>query len=272
MISDAPWEAGSGQVAVGATLRTAALRRAGSGSLEALGADAPRSVAERSADAPRSDAPRSDAERSDAARSVVLEADLRIPLFAVRPKSCRIFVLDTSKSMGAERRITVAKEAALGLLLDAYQRREEVALVVFGGLGAEVLLEPTSSIEVARSRLERIPIGGRTPLAEGLRTARELAGAVLAREAETSVTLVVITDGRATAGSSEDPGAEALEEARAIARDGLACVVIDAEEGSGRRGGRLGLSRSIAEASCARLIDLERLVGSAAPSALFGPP
>src|SRR4028119_1792799 len=63
--------------------------------------------------------------------------------------------------MVAETRMEAAKGAVLGLLLDAYQRRDRVALVTFRGDGAEVALRPTGSAEVARARLSEPPPGGR---------------------------------------------------------------------------------------------------------------
>ena len=65
------------------------------------------------------------------------------------------------------------KTAVLSLLMDAYQRRDKVGLVTFRGASAELALPPTSSVEVAARRLTDLPAGGRTPLAEGLLTARE---------------------------------------------------------------------------------------------------
>ena len=83
------------------------------------------------------------------------------------PKTGNLVILavDTSGSMGADRRIAAAKGAVLGLLTDAYQRRDRVALVAFRGDAAEVVLRPTGSVEIARARLAELPAGGTTPLA-----------------------------------------------------------------------------------------------------------
>src|SRR5262249_14156315 len=71
-----------------------------------------------------------------------------------------VVCVDLSGSMGASERANAASGTVLGLLGDAYQRRDRVALVGFRGGGAEVLVSPTSSIEVARNRLDQLTTGG----------------------------------------------------------------------------------------------------------------
>ena len=97
------------------------------------------------------------------------------------------------------------KGAVLGLLADAYQRRDRVALVAFRGDGAEVLLRPTGSVEVARTRLADLPTGGRTPLAAGIDTALDVATSPADRGSGQRPLLVLVSDGRATAALDGDP-------------------------------------------------------------------
>ena len=129
------------------------------------------------------------------------------------------------------------KGAVLSLLLDAYQRRDKVGLIAFRGAGAELLLPPTSSIEAAAARLESMPSGGRTPLAAGLLEARETLRRERLRDPQRRPLLVLVTDGRHTAGG-EPAAAAAL-----LRRDGLAAVVVDCESGPVR----LGLAGASAE-------------------------
>ena len=70
--------------------------------------------------------------------------------------------------MAAPERAAAASGTVLGLLTGAYERRDRIALVTFGGDGAQVVLTPTSSVEVARNRLGELRTGGPTPLAAGL--------------------------------------------------------------------------------------------------------
>ncbi len=154
-----------------------------------------------------------------------------------------------------------AKGTVLGLLRDAYQRRDLVSLVTFRGEGAEVVLRPTGSVEVARARLGHIPTGGRTPLAAGIETALRVA-VDPGRLASHRPLLVLVTDGRATSGPvGADPVDAALVAAASVRSRGVDSVVIDVEEaGSGPpRGSRLGLAARVAAAMGARHLPVTEL-------------
>lgn len=233
MVSDRPPDGPSFPVAVGATVRTAARRRSTTATVpspaDAIGGQPDR---------------------------LVTPSDLRQAVRQQRSANLVILAVDASGSMGAQRRMEAAKSAVLSLLVDAYQRRDRVALVTFGGEGAEVILRPTSSVEVAKARLGPLVTGGRTPLASGI-----LAGLDLACPAGSGPfrpLLVLVTDGRATAGpSGSDPWSAALEAAQIVRRRGVASVVVDVEEGPTR----LGLARQLSVAMGGRHLTLEELSG-----------
>ena len=72
-------------------------------------------------------------------------------------------MVDASGSMGADARLAETKAAILSLLIDAYQKRERVGLIVFGGREARVALPFTHSVEMAQRYLTHLPTGGKTP-------------------------------------------------------------------------------------------------------------
>ena len=110
-----------------------------------------------------------------------------------------LFVVDASGSMAARQRMSAVKGAVLSLLLDAYQRRDKVGMVTFRRAAAEVALPPTSSVDAAAARLESLPTGGRTPLADGAAAgAREVLRVERHAGPARRPLLVVVTDGRAT--------------------------------------------------------------------------
>jgi magnesium chelatase subunit D len=170
--------------------------------------------------------------------------DLRFKVRQARIGICTLFVVDASGSMAARRRMALAKGAVLALLLSAYQKREQVALIAFRGTTADLLLPPTTSVDLASARLRELPTGGRTPLAQALRLAHlTLARQTRALERPVVPLLVLVSDGRANVSASGvDPQTDALAAATALHAAGVGALVVDAEEGRVR----LGLARQIA--------------------------
>ncbi|MFT3855290.1 MAG: VWA domain-containing protein [Ilumatobacteraceae bacterium] len=185
--------------------------------------------------------------RAEDASAVAERGDLRSDVRVARRTRLIVVAVDLSGSMGAPRRAAAATDTVLGLLDDAYQRRNRVALVTFRGDGAEVALAPTTSIDVARNRLHDLATGGATPLAAGLRGALGLLDA----QGDDHPLLVVLTDGRATGGA--DALDDALTVAATIRRRGVDSVVVDCEDGPVR----LGLAATLATALDAALIPFD---------------
>jgi magnesium chelatase subunit D len=175
--------------------------------------------------------------RGRTAPGLILEtADLRERRREGRESNLVLFAVDASGSMTARRRMEAVKGAVLSLLLDAYQRRDKVGLVTFRKNGAELLLPPTSSVDAAARRLRTMPAGGRTPLAAGLTEAHATLRRERLRDPLRRPLLVVVTDGRYTAGA--DPEIPA----RNLRNDNVASIVVDCETGPVR----LGLAKNLA--------------------------
>lgn len=171
---------------------------------------------------------------------VLRSDDLRGAVREGRESNLVLFCVDASGSMAARKRMQQVKTAILSLLLDAYQRRDKVGLVTFRGNDAEIALPPTGSIDVAARRLDEVPAGGRTPLAEGLLAAAEVLRREQVRDPRRRPLLVLVTDGRATSGT--DPVERSRQVARWFADRDVETVVVDCESGPFR----LGLARRLA--------------------------
>jgi magnesium chelatase subunit D len=203
------------------------------------------------------------ARRAGDAGAVITPGDLRT---AVRETSLRrtiVLCFDLSGSMGAPERAAAASGTVLGLLSDAYERRDRVALVTFRGAGAEVVLSPTTSVEVARNRLGELSTGGATPLAAGLEEA-----IAVARRATTDgdALIVVLTDGRANGAPGELD--RAIDIAGGLRDARIRAMVLDCETGSSR----LGLAGRLADAMGARCVHVSDLdPGSLARTILSTP-
>ncbi|GAB3452278.1 VWA domain-containing protein [Actinophytocola sediminis] len=174
-------------------------------------------------------------------RLLLAAEDLRVPIKEGRESNQVLFCVDASGSMAASRRMREVKTAILSLLTDAYQRRDKVGLVTFRGGGAELVLPPTGSVEVAVTRLRELAAGGRTPLAEALTRVAEVVRVEAIRDPRRRPLLVLVTDGRATHGP--DALGRAHRAAAALGRTGLSSVVVDCETGRFR----MGLARRLAE-------------------------
>jgi magnesium chelatase subunit D len=161
--------------------------------------------------------------------------------------------------MGARDRMVATKGAIMSLLLDAYQKRDQVGMVSFRGHTATVVLPPTGSVERAQQCLADMRTGGRTPLAAGLITAHDVLMRYRQRERQTQPLLVVLTDGRANTGiGTGDPVVDALRQADRLRAAGVPSLVVDTEQGVMQ----LGLARRLADVAGGTYLRLEELAAS----------
>ncbi|MGN2636936.1 VWA domain-containing protein [Nocardia takedensis] len=182
--------------------------------------------------------------------------DLRGAYREGREGNLIVFVVDASGSMAARDRLSAVTGAIVTLLRDAYQRRDKVAVITVRGAEAELVLPPTSSVDIAVRRLADLRTGGKTPLAAGLLEARRVVARERVRDPRRRPMLVLLTDGRATGGVDPLPRARAA--AALLARDAVTSMVVDCERGMIR----LGLAADLARDLRAGYVRLAELTGA----------
>ena len=165
------------------------------------------------------------------------KGDLQRKVRVRRTGNLILFVVDASWSMAASERMEATKGAIFSLLLDAYQRRDQVGLIVFQRDKARLVLPPTNSVELAQKALTDLPVGGKTPLSSGLFVAWQVLDNARRRDGEIRPIMILLTDG---AGNVSMTGMPAQEEAGRIAdlfeQAHMRSIVINMEHAAFDRG------------------------------------
>ena len=192
--------------------------------------------------------------------------DLRQKVRESRVGNLVVFLVDSSGSMGAQQRMVAAKGAVISLLMDAYQRRDRVAMIAFRGTQSEVVLPPTGSPKLAQQRLDNLPTGGRTPLAQALADAHRLIKQQKLRSPDTPPLLTIVSDCRANVGmsGSGDPYDDALRICEELRQEKVHSIVLDPAP----RSNRFGLVERIADALGGEYIPLNELRAEAIRAAV----
>ena len=207
----------------------------------------------------------------------VTRADLHEKVRIGQQANLILLVVDASGSMAARRRMEAVKACVLGLLEDAYRRRDHVGVIVFRGERAELVLAPTRNVELAGRALDALPTGGRTPLADALQLTVRTALAT-SRAEQLKPLVVLLSDGRGNvalagsptaadnpsspgrpnpgsyAGGSADPWQQTLQSGAQLAERRIAALVLDTEQGVIR----LGRAAQLAQAMQAEYLPLDR--------------
>jgi magnesium chelatase subunit D len=164
-------------------------------------------------------------------RVILSDQDIRGKIREKRMGNFLFFAVDASGSMGAKGRMAASKGAIMSLLLDAYQKRDKVAMISFRRNEATVNLPPTTSVDLAGKLLAEMPVGGRTPLSAGLVKTFEQVRNVLLKDPSARPIVILITDGKSNVAlGDQKPTEEAFQLAATMAKDErIQHIVVDTE-------------------------------------------
>jgi Mg-chelatase subunit ChlD len=140
-----------------------------------------------------------------------------MPVYTSPQQRLVIFLLDVSDSMTETLdliRLWMAKSMG-----EAYYRRDPIAIITVQGMGAKLLVHPTTSIHFVLHRLKSVIVGGATPLDKGLL----MVGRMIRQwqDRYPVIDLIVISDGRSTSSLVEPNVSASLALIRKFIRKAL---------------------------------------------------
>mgnify|MGYP003572732298 FL=1 len=186
----------------------------------------------------------------------ILPQDVQKKVRVRRAANLVLFVVDASWSMAGAQRMEATKGAIMSLLVDAYQKRDRVGLVVFQKEEARMVLPFTSSVELAQKALCHLPVGGKTPLSAGLMLAYRAFRREMRLHPKAMPLMILLTDGAGNVSLTETPPQEECHKiADLINRAGIHSVVINMEHEAYDRGLAANLARAL-EGPCYCLAEL----------------
>ena len=164
-----------------------------------------------------------------------------------------VFLVDLSWSMAVTQRLAATQKAIETILTKAYQFRDDICLITFQKEGASIVIPPTHSITLAERAMKKVSVGGKTPLAFGLKTAQEVLREERRNYGKENITLILLSDCEGnvplTPEDPNDPQEEALEAAAEIGTSGYHAIVINSDQMSFGQGHANNLAKKM-NASC----------------------
>ena len=171
--------------------------------------------------------------RREGVALVVEPSDLRQKIREKKSGTAILFLVDSSGSMGARRRMAAVKGAVFALLQESYKNGDKVALISFRKETAEVLLPFTKSVDFAYSKLKEMPTGGGTPLAAAILKAYQEVHKELKANPGIRCYIILATDGRGNVPmSGGDARQDALKAASFVGSSGCGTWIV-ADTGTG---------------------------------------
>jgi magnesium chelatase subunit D len=193
---------------------------------------------------------------SEPGNFAILPEDVQKKVRVRRASNLILFVVDASWSMAGAQRMEATKGAIMSLLVDAYQKRDRVGLVVFQKEEARLVLPFTSSVELAQKALRHLPVGGKTPLSAGLMLAYRVFRREMRLHRKAMPLMILLTDGAGNVALTDTPPQEESHKiADLFQRAGIHSVVVNMEHEAYDRGLAAELARAL-KAPCYCLAEL----------------
>lgn len=156
--------------------------------------------------------------------------DLRVRKRSGKAGLSLMMIVDSSASMRTNDRMSLTKGVMEALFQDIYLKRDKVGIITFRDRSAELILPFSQNIRDAWVGIERLPVGGRTPLASGLDLGIRLLMQEKRKNPETLPVMLIFSDGHPNVSAyGGDPLDEAFFFAGEVRRQGIEAILVDTE-------------------------------------------
>ena len=161
----------------------------------------------------------------------IIPSDLKQKVRERRAGYAILFVVDASSSMRGQGRMAQAKGLLQAFLKESYVRRDRVGLVAFHHDRSRLVLPLTPNMRRAESVVAQLPVGGKTPLAEGMALGLRALLQERYRNPETDTVMVLVSDGKPNLSlHGGDPLEEALMVGERVAQNRTTLVFVDTDD------------------------------------------
>lgn len=144
-------------------------------------------------------------------------------------KASIALIVDISGSMFSERKANRVKGILNRLIEDINRHQDKISVVGFKGEEAEIIIPTTRRASSFQEQVDNIRVGGTTPLASGLKKGFEILKKEKARD-EYVPMMIILTDGMPNVGLDKGPVQDSLKIAEDIKDKEIHTIVVNFEK------------------------------------------
>ncbi|MCE5215046.1 MAG: VWA domain-containing protein [Methanobacterium sp.] len=144
-------------------------------------------------------------------------------------KASIVLVVDISGSMVSERKANRIKGILNSLVEDINRHQDKISVVGFKGEEAQIIIPTTRRASSFQEQIDNIRVGGTTPLASGLKKGYEILKQEKLRD-EYVPMMIILTDGMPNIAIDEGPVQDALKIAGDLKEKEISTIVINFEK------------------------------------------
>jgi magnesium chelatase subunit D len=144
-------------------------------------------------------------------------------------KASVALVVDISGSMFSERKANKVKGILNNLVEDINRHQDKISVIGFKGEEAQIIIPTTRRASSFQEQIDNIQVGGTTPLASGLKKGYEILKQEKLRD-EYVPMMIILTDGMPNIGIEEGPVQDALKIAGHLKEKEIPTIIINFEK------------------------------------------